>query len=119
MHDNRLDHYTDRALTDRELQQLRWKEAAGEFKSFPVICINASGQELALKFGATYEVTGECGDCWHLTVTNDIPHLDFAKRRFVTPDQWSAWLDARAAYHMEEAQKYIALYNAEAPDGRF
>lgn len=86
-------------------------------KPFPVICINAKGQELALTFGATYEVTEDNGDCWY--ISGLAQGGDFAKRRFITPDEWPAWLDGKAKYHLDKARKYLDLLRWETPDARF
>jgi hypothetical protein len=115
MHD-RLDHYTDNALTDRELQQLRWKEA--EFKSFQVICVNPKGTK-ALKFGVTYDVVGEHLDCWYLCDLGEPTDLMFAKARFCTPGEWAMWLFEREAYHEGQAKRFRLLREAEIPDARF
>ena len=117
MHD-RLDHYDEKPLTEHELQQLRWKEAGPDFKTFPVICINPKGK-LGLRFGVTYDVIGEEYECWRLAETGDIPDVPYAKDRFCTPGEWVMWLYEREAYHQGQAARHRAMRDAEEPDGRF
>lgn len=101
-------------MTDRELQQLRWKEA--EFKPFKMICVIPKPP---LRFGIAYDVIGEWSDCWKIADLGEPMDTLCAKHRFITSEEWPAWLDTRAKYHLGEARKYLDLLKGEAPDGRF
>jgi hypothetical protein len=117
MHD-RLDHYTDHALTEHELRRLRWEAAAGpEFKTIMVRCINAEDAPPPLQAGGLYPAIGEVTENidgrpldkrdhrWILSVGEAAPQ-EFRKDRFMPEAEYLGW-------QVKRLQRQIASLAAE------
>jgi hypothetical protein len=84
---DRLDHYSDHALTEHEFQQYCWKRSSGPiFQNYTVWCVNDqlyldNYRYLPVKFAMQYTVGGMEGHQPVLIDTNDIPWLPVDPRR--------------------------------------